>query len=99
MRKERRVVMFSPMDIAEFLQQKPFEPFRIHVTDGASYDILHPEFVLISPTRVWIMVPWKQKPTLPFFERTDSVALMHVSRLEKLAPQASGKQNGPDGSG
>ena len=87
--------MFSPRDIAEFLQRKPFEPFQIHVSEGMHYDILHPEFVLVSPTRVWILVPWKDQPTLPYFDRTDSVALIHIVRLENLAPQTSAKQNGP----
>ena len=87
--------MFSPKDIAEFLQRKPFEPFRIHASEGMRYDILHPEFVLISPTRVMIMVPWKDQPTLPYFDRTDSVALIHIVRLVNLAPHIAATKNGP----
>ena len=84
--------MFRPHDIAAELRRRPFEPFRIHTTDGASYDVRHPDGVLVSPTRVLIVVPL-QGESLPMFERCDSVALLHITRLEPLpsgTPSAPG---------
>ena len=80
--------MFRPQDLVEELRKRPFEPFRIHTTDGASYDIRHPEWVMVSPTRVVIFVPLTGQPH-PIFDRSDSVALIHVTRLEPLPPVAS----------
>jgi hypothetical protein len=33
------------------LEQKPFVPFRIFVTGGSTYDILHEDFIILS--RSW----------------------------------------------
>ena len=85
--------MFRPIDVAEWLQRKPFEPFRIHVTGGMQYDVTHPEFVLVSPSRVMILVPWQDQPTMPYFDRTDSVALVHIVRLEKLQAEPASSSN------
>ena len=31
------------------LQAAPFRPFTIHMGDGRSFDIQHPDFLLLSP--------------------------------------------------
>ena len=36
----------SPADVLEALRRRPFEPFRIQVSDGSTYDVRHPELVL-----------------------------------------------------
>jgi hypothetical protein len=75
--------MFRPQDLAAELRKRPFEPFRIHTTEGVSYDVRHPEWVMVSPSRVMIFVPMTGE-TLPIFERYDSIALIHITRLEPL---------------
>ena len=35
--------------LQEALRQKPFEPFRIHIADGRSYPVQHPEFLALNP--------------------------------------------------
>jgi hypothetical protein len=89
-------MMFRPHDLAEELRKRPFEPFRIHTTDGASYDIRHPEWVMVSPSRVVIFVPMANEAP-PLFERSDSVALIHITRLSPLpstTPSAAGNGEG-----
>ncbi len=32
------------------LRQQPFRPFTIHMVDGRSFTVSHPEWVMVSPT-------------------------------------------------
>ena len=48
-----------PEDILELLRKHPFEPFRIHRSDGVAYDVRHPDMAIVPA------------PTSPLFARGD----------------------------
>ena len=70
-----------PDDLLAALRQRPFEPFRLHITDGAAYDLMHPDMVLVTRRSVSVGVP-TDEPGL--FERVDKVALVHITRISPL---------------
>ena len=37
-----------PEDIREFLRRQPFRPFRLTLTDGRTYDVMHPELAMVG---------------------------------------------------
>ena len=37
-----------PEDIREFVRRQPFEPFRITLTDGRTFDVVHPCLVMVG---------------------------------------------------
>ncbi|MCB9934601.1 MAG: hypothetical protein H6840_02830 [Planctomycetes bacterium] len=37
-------------EITKMYERQPFEPFRIHLADGRAIDVVHREFIAISPT-------------------------------------------------
>lgn len=37
-------------------QAQPFQPFTLHLSDGRSLDVTHPELMAIAPTGRWAMV-------------------------------------------
>ncbi len=37
-----------PEDMHRFLRRRPFRPFRITLTDGRSYEIHHPELMMVG---------------------------------------------------
>ena len=43
-----------PEDVREFLKHRPFQPFRITLTDGRSYDVMHPELALVGRSFVGV---------------------------------------------
>ncbi len=45
-----------PEDIRELRDAQPFVPFRIFLTAGKSYDVPHPDFVMIARTVIDIGV-------------------------------------------
>lgn len=63
-------------------------------TDGTGYDICHPEMVLVGRRAAVVgLVP---DPTQVLFERTVTLDLLHVIRLEPL-PVPAGPNGGPAG--
>jgi len=72
-----------PEDILELLRAAPFEPFRIHLSDGAVFEVRHPDMAIVQRSRVTVAVPGPQGPDGPA-ERTVNRALAHITRTELL---------------
>lgn len=51
-----------PEDILRFLRTRPFEPFRIHMSDGTTYDVAHAELALVERSVVIVGVPGSKGP-------------------------------------
>ena len=69
-------------DVQEIVDKRPFEPFRICMTDGRTYDITHPELCLPGRTKVHVAVPESKAKRL--IMRVDQCALVHIVRFEPL---------------
>jgi len=77
-----------PDDIRHFLEQRPFQPFRMTLTDGRSYEIRHPELAMVGRSIVAIGVPAPDEPQ-PVFDRLVTVSLIHIMQIEPFELQAS----------
>ena len=75
-------------EFKELLRIQPFTPLRIHMTDGTTYDIVHPDQVLVSRQRIDIGMPADDESGV--FERVEHCSLLHVVRVEPL----NGHRNG-----
>jgi len=73
-------------DLRNALHQEPFEPFRMILTDGTVYEVRHPELVWVG-RRVCLV--GSAAEDAPVFDRFDTVALIHIVRLEPLRSQAT----------
>lgn len=80
-----------PNDLQEYLREQPFQPFRIHVTDGTVYEIRHPELVKVGQSRADVYFPEKDEPHAVVIGR-ESMALVHITRLEPLPNGQSAEQ-------
>jgi hypothetical protein len=69
-----------PEDLREFTRRQPFVPYRIHLTGGKTYDIVHPDQVIVLRSRMIIGVG--DENSIP--EHADHVALIHIVRIEEL---------------
>lgn len=65
--------------IDEFLHRRPFEPFRIHMSDGSSYEVRHLELALLTRREVFVAEPPR---TGKYPTRTAICDLLHVTRIE-----------------
>lgn len=73
----------KPEDVLQLLRHRPFEPFRIHVSDGSTFEIRHPELAMVERSKVIIGVPGSEGLEGPV-ERSIFCALMHITRLEPV---------------
>ena len=89
-RLERNQAVMHPELLFAAVQHRPFVPIRLHVSDGATYDVRHPDSILVTRHSVILAMPGDAN-VLP--ERAVTIAPVHVTRLEELAntpPTGSG---------
>jgi hypothetical protein len=75
----------SVEDFRSRLSKRPFEPFRVTLTDGRIYDVVHPELALVGYTSVVIGIPGEKYGDEPVASRLVTVSLDHVMQLEDVA--------------
>ena len=78
--------MFSADDVQTRLHQQPFGPLRIVTSTGQTYDIRHPELVIVGRRFLVIGLPSAESPSQA--EQVTRVSLRHVTKLQDL-PSAS----------
>jgi hypothetical protein len=68
------------------LRRRPFVPFRLILSSGTTYDILHPEMLFVSKSGVTVAIYDKdQRPSpdeIPLREAL--VSFLHVAATEDL---------------
>ena len=76
-----------PEDIREYLRREPFQPFRLTLTDGLTYDIRHPELAMVGRSTVAIGLPANGKDE-PIYDRLVTVDLPDIWQAELDIMQA-----------
>jgi hypothetical protein len=79
-------------DVQEVARRQPFEPFRVILTTGATYDIRHPDLIMVGRRAAIIGIT--NDPGGTAFDRTVKVDLFHVVGIEEL-PTPPASSNGP----
>lgn len=70
-----------PNDIITHLSKQPFLPVRIFISDGKSYDIGHPEMMMVGRTEVVIGLQSEGDEVYDRFAYCDPV---HITRIEPI---------------
>jgi len=80
--------MFNSTLLREYLDERPFVPIRLHLTDGSHHDIPHPEFAWQVGKRLYVarLVAGRSKDEPAVKE----LALAHITHIEPL-PRTRGK--------
>jgi hypothetical protein len=86
-----------PADLLQALRKRPFEPFRLQISDGSTYAVPHPELVMVGMGSAIIGIPASGQTQLPY-ERYETVDLRHIVKMVPLTGAASGPGNGQAGS-
>jgi hypothetical protein len=79
--KSKEVNMFTSQEIRERMPAKPFQPFRIYVSDGSAYDIENHDAAVVARNSVEIGV---NRDPNGVAERFVRCALNHITRIEDL---------------
>lgn len=72
----------SPTDLLEDLRKKPFEPLRLYVLDGTTYDIRHPEQCMVGLFSTVVGVA--ANPDTLLFERMIRIDNTHIHKVEPI---------------
>jgi hypothetical protein len=74
-------------DVREFTKRQPFQSFRLTLTDGRTYDVLHPELAMVGRSTVSVGVPKPGDPE-PIYDRLIMFSLLHIMQIEPLETAA-----------
>ncbi len=79
-------------DLRELLNQRPFEPVRLHISSGQAVDIWHPELAIVSRSLVMVGVGRGDRADEP--GEPDRVVhhfahynLLHIVKIEPINGQ------------
>jgi hypothetical protein len=78
-------------DLQEAARRQPFQPFRLVLTTGESYEIRHRDLIMVGRRSLIIGIPSDAAPTV--YDRTIKVDNLHVVSVEEL-PVPSAKPPG-----
>jgi hypothetical protein len=68
-------------DVRELLKQQPFQPLRLHLTNGTVFDIRHPDMAIVGRSALRLSMP----PD-PLEERHAVISLLHIMWIEFTSP-------------
>jgi hypothetical protein len=75
--------------LREWLKRQPFQPFRVFVADGRTFDVRHPRTNLLAQTFIKIGVPEPGNDSPVSCDYTEYVPLAQIIKLEPLSPASS----------
>ena len=70
-----------PDDLLRVLRRHPFVAFRLHVSDGTTYEIVGPEMAVVERSTVTVGVPVPGQADVLLHV---VVSLLHITRLEPI---------------
>ena len=74
--------MMAPQEIKKVMTEKPFMPFRLHVSDGSVYSVLDPSDATVDVLAVYVGVDPDDESGL--FRKTIRISPNHVTRIEPM---------------
>ncbi len=75
-------MIFTHDNIRSRLKDEPFVPLRITTTTGKTFDVYHPDLIMVGRTFLIIGTPTTDDPAT--FENVSHIALVHVVELQNL---------------
>ena len=79
-----------PEELKEIIDRRPFQPIRLHMSNGETVDIAHPDAAVVARTLVVVGLGVNAKGIA---DRTTWFNLLHIVKLEQLN-NGRGRRNG-----
>jgi hypothetical protein len=81
-------------ELVKALRLSPFQPFRLYVSDGGTFDIRHPEMLMVSRHSAIVGLLGRAESSsseegYPAIERFTTLDLLHITRIEELQGRAT----------
>ncbi len=78
--------MITALQLRERMNETPFRPFRIHLSDGSSYDVPNHDAAFVTRQGMEVGID-PDADSIP--GRVVFCAMLHISRIEDLNVQAA----------
>jgi hypothetical protein len=82
--------MLAPRIVLDFVTAEPFQPFRMYMASGRTFEVGHPEMVRVGRSSVAVHMKPEGETSLP--ERWQEGSLMLLESIEPL--EAPARQKG-----
>lgn len=81
----------APQELWDILHRQPFQPFRVHLRDGRTYDIRFKELaiVMMNAFDIGIPVPGETEPLCDYVVSVLPEDVVQVEPLQSSLPPAS----------
>jgi len=70
-------------DLIELLEERPFSPIRLYLSDGRTHDVRHPEMAIVSEEVVTVGLPRDERSFVA--DRMTHCATAHIVEAEPMA--------------
>ena len=77
----------NPDQLERLRTQRPFEPFKIHLSDGVIYDVPSPEYLLRTRSGRSVSVLAEDGETFAIIDMLHVTQLTTASASQQLAPE------------
>src|SRR4051794_41821360 len=84
-----------PEVLRSHLTRQPFAPFRIHLTDGRVFDVLHPGLLWVGRRDAVVGIRGPDG----YLERHHTISLLHITGVEPIQPAPAAGWPGPESAG
>jgi len=78
-----------PDEIRAHVRKQPFVPFRVFLSDGSHYDVLHHDFMLVGRREVIVGIA---ESADKFPQRNAHLDPMHITRIKQINGKGNGSQ-------
>jgi hypothetical protein len=75
-----------PLEIRKAQRQVPFEPFRLHLTNGSTFDVPHPDFLMITKLAIHVAVDPVGSDDIP--SQDVRISPMHITHIEPMTQES-----------
>jgi hypothetical protein len=79
------VVMITPQALLEHVKAKPFQPLRMHMASGRTFDIRHPEMIKVLKSCALVFGTSEDGQEIP--DDWETVSLTLIEFVSGLEPQ------------
>lgn len=77
----------APNELRRINRSVPFTPYRLFLTDGSTYDVRHPDLVVVGLRSAFLGLPATANPEL--FDNWVHIDLLHIVKVEPITPPAA----------
>ena len=81
-----------PGQVRDHLKIQPFRPIRVHISDGSSYGIRHPEMAYVTASQVMIALEMSGDGLPDKVVFCDPVHITRIEPLDETKPKRRAKR-------